>query len=377
MQTPAQPRVCLVLRYFTVGGLERVVSLLANELAGRGVPVRVVVLGTARRNALITELDDAVETHVLDGPWIGRLRSLVRLGDGHVVHLHFGDGKVYPTIRWALRKHPNVVITYHSVYAHIRKRSSNLVDRFASRWLANAVAVSDAVRWYCLDEVGLAPELMTVVNNAIPDRPEPVFTRARQDGLWLIDLASVQTHKNHLTIIRGVALLRAAGHDVRVRVIGDGPEIAHLFQVATELGVAAHVDWYGAVWRREIIESLLATSDVFVSASRFEGTPLTALEAMQAGLPLVLSDIPAHRETAAEAAAFFPADDARAFADQIEPLLDGGLRSRRGQTARERFEHFSVDSFISGYLNVYAAPPRSGGRARSVPPMADDTSIRS
>ena len=88
------------------------------------------------------------------------------------------------------------------------------------------------------------------------------------------------------------------------------------------------------MWRRDIVSSLLDTSDIFVTASRFEGTPLTALEAMQKSIPLVLSDIPAHRETAADAAGSFPADDATAFADQVELLVDDDERGKRGTTAR-------------------------------------------
>ena len=359
----AKPAVCLVLRYFTVGGLERVVSLLANELVARGVAVRVVVLGTARRNALITELAEGVDTHILDGSWPGKLRRLRELAAGHVVHLHFGDGKIHPSVRWALRDHPAVVVTYHSVYSHKRTWLTNTVDRLTSRWVRDPVAVSGAVARFCSDEVGLAADRVTVINNAVPDVGATEFRHERAPGVWLVDLASVYPHKNHRTLIRGLAVLRDRGHDVRLRIIGDGPDVADLFQEAARLGVAGRVDWYGAVWRREIVTSLLATSDIFVTASRFEGTPLTALESMRMGLPLVLSDIPAHRETAADAAAFFPAEDPVAFADQVEPLLDPRTRARRGADARERGGDFSVDRFIDGHLAVYTGALVMDGKA--------------
>jgi glycosyltransferase involved in cell wall biosynthesis len=352
-----QNGVCLVLRYFTIGGLERVVSLLANELAARGVPVRVIVLGTARRNALITELSEDVETHVLTGPWQNKLRRLRQLTAGNVVHLHFGDGKIHPSVRWALRNHPDVVLTYHSVYSHKRTWLTNTLDRVTSRHLRSLVAVSDAVAGFCEREVGLAPERITVINNAVPEPSQGEFEHRREPGLWLIDLASVYPHKNHRTLIRGLAVLRERGHDVRLRVIGDGPDVADLFQEATQLGVAGQVDWYGAVWRREIVSSLLATSDVFVTASRYEGTPLTALESMQMGLPLVLSDIPAHRETGGDAAAFFPADDPVTFADQVEPLLDDAFRAERGVASRDRGDHFSVSKFVDSHVDVYRSCP--------------------
>ncbi|MCE0445433.1 glycosyltransferase family 4 protein [Streptomyces tricolor] len=96
-------RVCLLLRYFTVGGLERVVTSLANELVERGVDVRVVALAVAKRNALMTELDPRVEAITLSGPPLRPLAAVARLTRGRVVHLHFGDGRIHPLVRLALR----------------------------------------------------------------------------------------------------------------------------------------------------------------------------------------------------------------------------------------------------------------------------------
>ena len=88
------PAVCLVLRYFTIGGLERVVIGLANAFVARGVDTRVVVLYTGKRNALITELDPRVDLVLLDGPERARLAALRELTRGRVAHLNFGDGYI-------------------------------------------------------------------------------------------------------------------------------------------------------------------------------------------------------------------------------------------------------------------------------------------
>ncbi|MGK5450175.1 glycosyltransferase family 4 protein [Streptomyces radiopugnans] len=351
------PSVCFVLRHFTVGGLERVVSLLANQLAALGVSVRVVVLGTARRNALITELDDAVDVHVLSGPWPARLQSVRELARGRVVHLHFGDGRIHPSVRWALRDHPEVVVTYHSVYSHKRTRPANRLDRLVTSRCRRVVAVSEAVSRFCTEEVGLPAGLVTVIRNAVPESGAGAFTRTErvEGGLDLVALASVYPHKNHVSLIRGVAALRARGHDVRLRVIGDGPQMAQAFQTAKEMNIASAIDWYGAVWKREIVGAVLRSSDVFVSASRYEGLPLSVLEGLRAGLPMVLSDIDAHRETAGDAAVYFPADDAEAFADGVQSLLDAGDRAAYSKAAVERSQVFSVERFVARHVELYAS----------------------
>lgn len=70
------------------------------------------------------------------------------------------------------------------------------------------------------------------------------------------------------------------------------------------------------------MDSVLAGAAGFVSMSRFEGVPISVLEARQHGLPLILTDIPGHRDGAATSpAAFVPVDDTAAFAQHLLALL--------------------------------------------------------
>jgi glycosyltransferase involved in cell wall biosynthesis len=347
--------VCLVLRYFTVGGLERVVSLLANELHDRHHQVRIIVLGVARRNALITELNPGVEVHLLNGPWIQRLVQLKQLTRGHTVHLHFGDGKIHPSVRWALWRHPRVIVTYHSVYSHKRSNMKNRMDR-ALNWNTKAVvAVSDAVSRFCRDEVRLDPHVIRVIRNAVPKSSPGRVCFGRRDALTLVALASVYPHKNHMPILRGFAGLLASEPNACLRIIGDGPDMATIFQEARLLNIVSAIEWYGAIWRRDIVSALLAGCDALVSASRYEGCPLSVLEGLSAGLPMVLSDIPAHREVAKDAALYFSLDDGdSSLSRQLIRLQDGDLRSRLALAAVQRSEAFSVDAFVNSHVDLYA-----------------------
>lgn len=89
--------------------------------------------------------------------------------------------------------------------------------------------------------------------------------------------------------------------------------------------------------------------------SRFEGVPISILEARQHGLPLVLTDIPGHRDGAGTSpAAFVPVDDTEAFADEALALLTvdhphGMHQPDTGQLTRE------WDSYRDGFLSIVAA----------------------
>ncbi|MCG0062317.1 glycosyltransferase family 4 protein [Streptomyces tricolor] len=346
-------RVCLLLRYFTVGGLERVVTSLANELVERGVDVRVVALAVAKRNALMTELDPRVEAITLSGPPLRRLAAVARLTRGRVVHLHFGDGRIHPLVRLAL-KGRRTVVSYHSDYTHKRSRLRNRIDRYVNRRTDQILAVSQAVRDFCTSQIGLEQERVEVVPNAIRVDCPKRADKGEHGGLVVISLAGLYPHKNQATVLAGVAEARRRGVDVQLRVIGDGPQMAQLYQQSVALGIAEAVEWYGQVWRRDLVLPLLTTSQVFVSASRFEGMPISILEAMAAGLPLVLSDISSHRETAGEAGLYFAPDKPGELAAALEGLAaDAHRRKELGETSLERSGLFDLDRFTDRHLQVY------------------------
>lgn len=347
------PAVCLVLRYFTIGGLERVVIGLANAFVERGVDTRVVVLYTGKRNALITELDPRVDLVLLSGPERARLAALRELTRGRVAHLNFGDGYILPRVRAALTGRV-VVVSYMSVYRHKRNWLKNRFDRFWASRAAAIIAVSNAVKEFCVRDVGIPAERISVIPCVIEPVVREPAAREPNGTLHAISLASLYPHKNQAVLLDGVAAARRNGVDVRLRVIGDGPMMASLYRRCMELGIRGAVDWYGAMSRRDMYQPLLATSDVFLSASRFEGLPLSVQEGMAHGLPLVLSDIPPHRESAGEAALYFPADDPAALADRLHALAgDPGHRERLAGESRARLACFDFERFVDDHLAVY------------------------
>ena len=109
----------------------------------------------------------------------------------------------------------------------------------------------------------------------------------------------------------------------------------------------------------ETLACLYAGAVIFVSPSRSEGFGLPAVEAAAAGTPLVLSDIPAHRETLGEAAAFFRPDDAHGLAERLVDLLrdDAGL-ARRGAAAQQHADGLSWDASAAALRAVLVEAAR-------------------
>lgn len=116
--------------------------------------------------------------------------------------------------------------------------------------------------------------------------------RRTMDEPWRIAWAGrMAPEKGLATLLRAVTLLVATGRDVRLSLIGDGPERPRLEAQARTLGITDSISWEGYVGERERFLALLRESDLFVLPSLTEGVPKVLLEAMACGLPVVASAV--------------------------------------------------------------------------------------
>jgi glycosyltransferase involved in cell wall biosynthesis len=127
-------------------------------------------------------------------------------------------------------------------------------------------------------------------------------------------------HKNHLRVVAALQMLRARGADVVVAASGnphDPRQTGHyelLQQRVEEAGLAASFRFLGNVPRADVA-LLMRASLAMLNPSLFEGWSTTVEEAKSLGVPMVLSNLPVHREQVGAAADFFDPHDSAAIAD--------------------------------------------------------------
>ncbi|WP_455950140.1 glycosyltransferase family 4 protein [Eubacterium sp.] len=347
-------KITLLLRYFTIGGLERVVSSLANGYVKDGHDVQIIVLSKGKRNSLITEIDPKVKVIFLNGGIIHKISEIRRLTEGRIVHIHFGDGKIHPIIRMGLLNR-KIVITCHSVYSHKRNILLNNVDRLFSLQAKKIVAVSDAVREFCANEVKIADNKVCVIKNGIERNGEKISIK-KKNTLNIVSLASLYPHKNHIYLIRALAELKKQQEiPFKLYMIGDGPCMAELYLEAVALGLGDNIVWYGAVWQKKLVRDIIKKSDVFVSASKYEGFPISILEGMIYGLPMILSSIPPHREMIGNNGLFFDFDeDYHTFIDSFVKFYnDVEVRESMSESSYKMVEKYDMIKTIDSYIKVY------------------------
>jgi glycosyltransferase involved in cell wall biosynthesis len=153
-----------------------------------------------------------------------------------------------------------------------------------------------------------------------------------------------------------VYLLEAAAMvpDALFVFAGDGPERDSLKELARTLGVEGRVRFLG---HRKDVPQLLASCDLFVLPSLYEGLPLSVLEAMAAGTPVVATSIRGTDEAVIDGVTgrLVPPEDPVALASAIRTMLtERSLAARLAEAGKTRVrEVFSADAMVRGVTQVY------------------------
>jgi glycosyltransferase involved in cell wall biosynthesis len=146
--------------------------------------------------------------------------------------------------------------------------------------------------------------------------------------------------------------------DVRCLIHGDGPERKRLEELCTHLNIADRVRFAGAFSKVELSE-VMATLDIFVLSSIYEGLPVSILEAMAYAKPVVSTQVGGVVEVVDDGVTglLVPAQDPARLAEAICRLIgDPCLRHRMGEAGRKRYEaHFTPAVVLPQYVAMYHA----------------------
>ena len=167
----------------------------------------------------------------------------------------------------------------------------------------------------------------------------------------LLNAGRFEYQKNFETFVRALHIV-ARERAFLALCCGEGPLRGRIEALATELALDSHVRFAGYapnLW------ALMKRADLVVSTSFFEGSPNVVLEAMACGCPLVVSEIPTHREILDEETAVFvnPGDPQQIARTLVQVLNDREGATRRAAQARARVQRYSLPAVAREYARVY------------------------
>jgi glycosyltransferase involved in cell wall biosynthesis len=345
------------------GGAERVLLAVAGSL---GDGYRSVV-GLARGGWLAGQVRAAgLDLVDLGGRGdlgtLGALLRLIRRRRIRVVHAHEFYMALLATAAGALTGVP-AVCTVHGKHYYPDRRRRRLLYRLAARRAARVVAVSGELRAFFCGVTGVARDAVQVVYNGIDvaayagvrgDPSRRVGLGIPADALVVGSIGNLYAVKGHACLLRAAALLRDRGGDPHVVILGRGEQREPLLALADTLGLSSRLHLPGF---REDAASYLGAMDMFALPSQSEGMPLSLLEAMAAGLPVVASavgGVPEALEDGRTGLLVSPADPVALAAALHRLAANPALAGELGLAAQaEVRRRFSVDAMVSAYREIY------------------------
>lgn len=245
----------------------------------------------------------------------------------------------------------------------LRQRVTRLGNRaLLNLNLARLVAVSEAVRASQSAWLSLSADRIRVIHNGLPlGEPMDAHRKEVRSGLGIAGRYPVMVNVGRLVEGKGQRLLIPMMETVTRRwpqalllVAGEGEDRPLLERMITQARLERHVQLLG---QRFDVPMLLAASDIFISASHYEGFGLAVLEAMAAGLPVVALFTPALLEFMADGCSglIVHRPDPSALAQAVDQLAaDHDLAAAMGTEGRRLAQAFSLDATVEKMLALYA-----------------------
>ena len=362
--TPARPKLLIVITLAEVGGAQTCVAQLLPALVreydvtvathGDG-PLRSAIHESGARSVELAQLRRRIGLR--DVAALVELVRLIRSLRPQIVHTHSSKAGILGRLAAAICRTPVVLFTAHGwafkAEPGFKSRLYLHADRWVGRITSTVICVSETEKVHGLAARTCRADRTVVIRNGVDARGFRSEAPTNHHDPVLVTVGRLQAPKDFPTLIAALARLRDVSF--RARIVGDGPDRQLVTAAIREAGLEDSVELLGG---RDDVAALLADADCFVLSSRSEGLPLSVLEAMASGLPVVASDVGGVHELVDEATGtLVPPNDPDALAEALRHLLlDPALRRKLGSAGHARvLTDFTVERFQQAHLELYRA----------------------
>ncbi len=354
-------KILVVINNLGVGGAERLVVDDINEMIDRGLDVHLLTFKKEKAASLAYECKISKDRWVYIEiktiwdvvGWLKVYRFITTLSPNKVFsHLWFSNTVVIPLCYFARIR--DIISFEHNIYDSIKNKKMYFVDRLIQNLSKKVVAVSSAVK-ESLIKHGIHFDRIVVVHNGI-------------------DISKYKTEKNLMyrekfnlppeafVFVTVGRLIKQKGMDIVVQafsmcpkdshllIVGQGSEEVELKKKAKDLGLSDRIHFLGI---RNDIPDILACSDCFVLASRWEGLGIVVLEAMASKLPIIISNFEAGKDMIQNGfnGIIVEKENGEALSVEMQKVAnDPLLREILSKNAHEKVKEFGIKEHVNKIL---------------------------
>ena len=355
---------------FGFGGLEQVVLSIAKEIDRAKYNPSFCTLLTPVPEMLerMQQLD--VCCHILDkGRGVNyllpiKLRNLLIREKIQIVNSHDIGATLYAAVAARLAGIPAVIHTEHSQIL-TKSRYLGIYRWIFNKLVSYSITVSHDLEHYMMKTFNMGREKLETIPNGIDiekfcSRPDIGYLRRefnlKKNETVIGTIGRLTTQKGIDTLLEAFRILVTKRRNLRLIVVGDGELRTSLIKLSEQLGIRNKLVFTGI---RQDIAYVLHLFDIFVLSSLWEGQPITIMEAMAAGKPIVATSVGGNGEILkkGEFGLIISPKDPTAMAKAIEillndPSLAGGLAKKASVYARTHLGHRTM---VKNYEVVFSA----------------------
>jgi len=271
-----------------------------------------------------------------------------------VVHTHL-HAAIYALPWFMFHRKSRSIHTVHNMASMELGKAHRILQGWAYRHLNTVpVAISHIIQQGIIKEYGLAPEKVPIIYNGIDiEKFSPKEQVKMQASCTLINVASLSKRKNQALLIEAFNLVLKQRADARLVFVGEGEEKSRLQSLAEKYKISDKVEFAGI---SSEVREWLSKADIFVLCSLFEGLPLSVIEAMAVGLPVVVTEVGGVPDIVEDGVNGFlvPSGDAGSLSRAILKLIeDKGLQCQMAQNNMEKAKAFDMDYVTGQYMKLY------------------------
>jgi glycosyltransferase involved in cell wall biosynthesis len=335
------------------GGAEKIVRQLHTRFLDRGLASRLIGLKWDEDHELEYANTSRAKTPYSPLSFFFLIKQLRESRRNDIVHCHLFPSNFYCAVLKKLRVIKCTLITTEHNTENKRRYSyvGRWIDRFTYSQVDHIIAISKGTKDSLNKWLPFTTKKTRVIYNGIDLYYKAPILRKPNNPLRIVSVGRLHYQKNYEMAISAFEHINLP---FEYHIAGMGDLKSQLEQLVKHSSAKDKIKLLGQV---ENIPELLRHYDIFLMPSKYEGFGISAIEAMNASLPCILSDVPGLNElivNESDCALFVNPESDVSIANAIkELLLNDELRLQKGRAAFKNSKSYSLEETVSNYLLLY------------------------
>lgn len=347
--------IVIVVKNLTSGGAEKQSVLLAKALAGDYIVYYVILNDKYQEPKYLKLLSESPEIRVVafSGSLYSRFAKFCKYLKIHKIEFVFSYLTAANFYAIAASRLTGVKRVYTGIRNAYLPPKKLIVDRFLCNHLASKAILNCYSGEKYFREKDFLVDKMIVIPNCFENIRAPKNSKNKNERLTIISVGRFVEQKDYFTALRAIDVVRKKYSDILFKIVGYGEMEKEIRAKVVELNLSNNVEIY--IDPKNIAE-LLEGADIYLSTSVFEGTSNSIMEAMNADLPIVATNVGDNYQLILDKKSGFlvSVGNFDEIADRLVYLLESEVeRNVMGSKSKEHLiENYSVDKFRIRYKGL-------------------------